>query len=111
MNSRKTTSSSKRTVTTNTDSVTFDSTSTPLKSLSQCSKTYTLSLYTAIEQITKDHEDPEMNDNGSMWRAPHTDYEVFHVANIKLHHLVLETFINVGTEVEVAWGDQQGRIG
>ncbi len=65
----------------------------------------------AIEQITEDHEDPEMNDDGSMWRTPHTDDEVFHVANIKLHHLALETFINVGTEVEVAWGDQQGRIG
>ncbi len=52
-----------------------------------------------------------MNDDGSMWRTPHTDDEVFHVANIKLHHLALETFINVGTEVEVAWGDQQGRIG
>ncbi len=65
----------------------------------------------AVEQINKDHEDPELLEDGAIMMTPHTDNEVFEVANIKLHHLAIESFLRVGTEVEIASGEQQGMIG
>ncbi len=64
-----------------------------------------------VKQINKDHEDPEMLEDGTIWRTPHTDDEVFEVTNIKLHYLAIESFLSVGTELEIASKEQQGTIG